>query len=130
MAVRTPPSVDDGAVEVLQPGEGSERAGRTTAAGGAALLRAGLGCECAGLAEQPAHPMTAATAKTIIAAAMRRRIAGCYAAGLSSGLLSAQEVEHDVVYDVVGRGRLDPGSDRPGQGHLADRLIELHAGPG
>ena len=27
--------------------------------------------------------------------------------GLSSGLLSAQEVEHDVVYDVVGRGRLD-----------------------
>jgi hypothetical protein len=61
MAVRTPLSVDGGAVEVLQPGEGSERAG--------------LGCECAGLAEQPAHPMTAATAKTIIAAAMCTRIA-------------------------------------------------------
>lgn len=50
--------------------------------------------------------------------------------GLSSELLSAQEVEHDIVNDVVGRGCLDHGPDRPGQGHPADRLIELDADPG
>jgi Elongation factor Tu C-terminal domain len=46
------------------------------------------------------------------------------------GLLSAQQVEHDVVNYVVGGGRLDHGPDRPSQGHLANRLIKLHAGPG
>lgn len=39
---------------------------------------------------------------------------GRRAPGLSSGLLSAQEVEHDVVNDVVGRGRLDHRPNPPG----------------
>jgi hypothetical protein len=49
---------------------------------------------------------------------------------LSSGLLCAQDVEHDVVNDLVGRGGLDHGPDSPGQGHLAGRLAEFRAGPG
>jgi hypothetical protein len=47
-----------------------------------------------------------------------------------SGLLFAQQVEHDVVNDVVSRGRPDHGPDPPGQGHRADRLVEFHAGFG
>jgi hypothetical protein len=78
IAVRTLLSCGDPAAAALQPGEGSERTGSTTGAGAAALLRAGLGCGCADPAEQPAHPMTAATAPALIAAAMRTRIAGCY----------------------------------------------------
>jgi hypothetical protein len=31
---------------------------------------------------------------------------------------------------VVGCGCPDHGSDPPGQGHAADRLIELHGSPG
>ena len=49
---------------------------------------------------------------------------------LSSGLLCAQDVEHRVVGGLVGRGCLDHGPDPAGQSHLADRLIELDAGPG
>jgi hypothetical protein len=42
MAVRTLFNCADLAVEVLQPGEGSARVGKTSAAGGAGLLWAGL----------------------------------------------------------------------------------------
>jgi hypothetical protein len=48
----------------------------------------------------------------------------------SSRLISAQNIEHHVVNDLVGRCGLDHGPDSPGQGHLADRLTELCAGPG
>jgi hypothetical protein len=52
------------------------------------------------------------------------------AAAALSGLLFAQQVEHDVLDNVVGFGCPDHGPDPPGQGHAADRLIELHGGPG
>jgi MFS family permease len=48
----------------------------------------------------------------------------------ASGLVFAHDTEHDVLDDVVGGRRLDHGPDSPGQGHLADRLIEFHAGLG
>ena len=82
MAVRTPFSRAESAVEVPQPGEGSARVGKTSVDGAVPLrawLGCGCGCGCAGLAEQPAQPMTATmTVPTVIAAAtrMRMRIAG------------------------------------------------------
>lgn len=47
-----------------------------------------------------------------------------------SGLLGAHEGEHRVVNDVVGRSCPDHGTDRPGQGRLAGRLIKLLVGAG
>jgi hypothetical protein len=87
MAVRTLLSSADVAVAVLHPGEGSPRAGRVRATGAAVgLAAARLGdwlaaAGCAGLAVQPAHPMTTQAAAQ--AAAARTRMPACYA-GASS----------------------------------------------
>jgi hypothetical protein len=83
MAVRTLPSSADVAVAVLHPGDGSPRPGSfsaTDAVVGLAAARLGdwlAAAGCAGLAVQPAHPMTAQ------ATAARPRMSACYA-GASS----------------------------------------------
>lgn len=87
MAVRTLPSSADVAVAVLHPGDGSPRPGSlsaTDAVVGLAAARLGdwlAAAGCAGLAVQPAHPMTAQAPAQATAA--RPRMSACYA-GASS----------------------------------------------